>query len=132
MSESRALRRRSAHRISHVAGLAAATLALLGGATLAAAPTASASSAAVGRSACNIKDALPGSVWKTLNWNVNLRSGPGTKYFSYGQLRKGTTFTYHCTYETRDKKTLWYYGTVRQGAHKGQSGWINWAYAGLA
>ncbi|MER7688658.1 SH3 domain-containing protein [Streptomyces sp. NPDC097610] len=116
-------------RISRVAVSSAVALLAAVGGTLATAPTAS---AAVGSSRCNIKDALPGSVWETVARNVNLRSGPGTGYSSYGQLAKGTDFTYHCTYQTKDKKTLWYYATVRQGAHKGEKGWINWEYAGLA
>ncbi|MFD4764013.1 SH3 domain-containing protein [Streptomyces sp. NPDC058439] len=100
---------------------------LLGGA-VALAPAAN----AVGSSKCNIKDAKPGSVWKTTTGNVNLRSGPGTGYSSKGQLAKGTNFTYHCTYKTSDGKNLWYYSTVRQGAHKGVTGWVSWKYAGLA
>ncbi|GAA2965014.1 SH3 domain-containing protein [Kitasatospora cinereorecta] len=100
---------------------------LLGGA-VALAPAAN----AVGSSACNIKDAKPGGVWETSTSNVNLRSGPGTNYSSKGQLGKGTDFTYHCTYKTRDGKGLWYYGTVRQGVHKGVKGWVFWQYAHLA
>lgn len=46
--------------------------------------------------------------------------------------QKGTDFTYHCTYRTSDRKVLWYYGTVRQGAHKGVKGWVSWRYAHLA
>ena len=101
---------------------------LLGGA-VALAPAAN---AAVGSSKCNIKDSKPGSVWETLSSNVNFRSGPGTNYSSYGQLAKGTDFTYHCTYKTSDGKNLWYYSTVRQGAHKGTKGWVSWRYVGLA
>ncbi|WP_433406956.1 SH3 domain-containing protein [Streptomyces sp. CA-146814] len=106
-------------------GLAASIA--LGGA-VALAPAAN----AVGSSKCNIKDALPGGVWETSASNVNLRSGPSTSYSSKGQLKKGTDFTYHCTYKVGNRKGLWYYGTVRQGAHKGTKGWIFWQYAHIA
>src|SRR4051812_12354894 len=99
---------------------------LLGGA-VALAPAAN----AVGSSGCNFNDSVrPGSVWETTTGNVNLRSGPGTGYSSYGQLAQGTDFTYQCTY--KDSAGLWYYGTMREGAHKGTSGWISWQYAALA
>ncbi|WP_416974629.1 SH3 domain-containing protein [Streptomyces sp. 4F14] len=90
------------------------------------------SASAVGSSKCNIDDARPGSVWETSASNVNLRSGPGTNYSSKGQLKKGTDFTYHCTYQTSDRRGLWYYGTVRQGYHKGVKGWVFWQYAHVA
>ncbi|WP_374778580.1 SH3 domain-containing protein (plasmid) [Streptomyces sp. NBC_01310] len=100
---------------------------LLGGVLVAAT-----SASAAGSSTCNIDDAKPGSVWETSTSNVNLRSGPGTGYSSKGQLRSGTDFTYHCSYLTSDGKNLWYYGTVREGYHKGVSGWVSWRYAHLA
>jgi hypothetical protein len=104
------------------------TASLLLGGAVALAPAAN----AVGQSKCNIKDALPGSVWETQTGNVNIRSGPGTNYGSYGQLARGTDFTYHCTNKTSDGKDLWYYSTVRQGPNKGVKGWISWRHAGLA
>ncbi|WP_327357709.1 SH3 domain-containing protein [Streptomyces sp. NBC_01304] len=107
-------------------GIAAATMAMGAAATLMAAPSAS----AVGSSACNAGGAIGN--WKTIKSNVNLRNGPGTGYYSKGQLAKGTVINMKCTWLSKDGKKYWYYGKVRTGYHKGAWGWISWKYAAIA
>ncbi|MER7688270.1 SH3 domain-containing protein [Streptomyces sp. NPDC097610] len=107
-------------------GLAVAAVAMGAAATLVAAPSAS----AVGTSACNAGGAVGN--WKTTVGNLNLRNGPGTNYYSKGQLIKGTVINMKCTWLRKDGQDYWYYGQVRTGAHKGVWGWISWKYAAVA
>ncbi len=101
---------------------AASALAFLAAAsmTLVAAPSASAADS----SACN-------SPWYGLNGHitgsgVNLRTGPGTKYASKGQLSKGTTFYFYCFKEYGYEG--WDYLKVTSGPNKGVKGWVNDRY----
>ncbi|MEV7955255.1 SH3 domain-containing protein [Streptomyces sp. NPDC088141] len=105
-------------------GVAVATVAMGAAANLVAAPSAS----AAGSSACNAGGAIGN--WKTMVGNVNLRNGPGTNYYSKGQLTKGTVINMKCTYAHGQE--YWYYGEVRTGAHKNTWGWISWKYAAIA
>jgi uncharacterized protein YraI len=105
-------------------GVTVATVAMAGAATLVAAPSASAAGAA----SCNHKGPFGG--WKTFVGNVNLRNGPGTGYYSKGQLARGTVINIKCTYLKGQQ--YWYYGQIRTGAHKNAWGWIFHQYAHIA
>ncbi|MCF1593385.1 SH3 domain-containing protein [Streptomyces muensis] len=102
-----------------VSAAAATTAAILGGAILAA-PTASAASLP---KSCTWEWAWPQRMEATSD--VNLRSGPGTKYASLGILFKGARFTEYC-----DKDHDWSYGKVTSGPNNGKWGWVKSDYVG--
>ncbi|MFF1733746.1 SH3 domain-containing protein [Streptomyces sp. NPDC058247] len=78
--------------------------------------TASSASAASG-STCTQQGSM-----KITASNVNLRSGPGTKYRSYGQMSKGTRVGwFSCT-------NGWDWVNVESGAHKGKWGYVYGKY----
>ncbi|MEU6346521.1 SH3 domain-containing protein [Streptomyces sp. NPDC046977] len=99
----------------------AAASALLVGAGIALAPTAS---AAVGSSACtvNIRDQ---DVWPYTD-GLRLRTGPGTTYSALGLLYQKDRLTARCT------KGSWYYVSTdtktRTGLKAGTYGWVSAAY----
>ncbi|MEU2357701.1 SH3 domain-containing protein [Streptomyces misionensis] len=107
-------------RIGRTVAASAIALVAAAGATLAAAPTAS----AVGSSACT---------GGTLNWSghiqraslVNLRSGPGTSYSSYGLVSNGTRLTLVCHKTVNHGYSYgWDYVKIRSGSHAGTYGWV--------
>jgi uncharacterized protein YgiM (DUF1202 family) len=81
--------------------------------------SAEASTAAVGTSACG-KTYAKGYWWTYLRQNVNLRSGPGTKYTSYGLVLKYDGVEVKC----KAKVAGWMRVYVQNGQMKGRTGWV--------
>lgn len=111
--------RRFSRRLKQTAAVSVATVALAGG-TLALAPTAS----AVGKSACgNVTFNWPGHIQRAKL--VNLRSGPGTSYSSYGMVSNGTRLTFICYKAGSKTKDYWDYVKITSGPHSGTYGWVD-------
>lgn len=106
-------------KLSRTTKLAAAgvTAALL--TVPAVAGSAEASTAAVGTSACG-KTYPKGYWWTYPTENLNLRSGPGTKYTSYGLILKYEGVEVKC----KAKVAGWMRVYVQNGQMKGRTGWV--------
>ncbi|MGW0881401.1 SH3 domain-containing protein [Streptomyces sp. NPDC002671] len=112
---------RPSGRLKRTAVVSAISLALAGG-VLAVAPAAS----AVGQSACYSPTYnMAGHVTTD---GVNLRSGPGTSYSSYGLLYSGTRLTWICEDPYSSTGYDWDYVKIRSGAHSGTYGWVYGKY----
>ncbi|MES9520797.1 SH3 domain-containing protein [Streptomyces capoamus] len=81
--------------------------------------SAEASPAAVGASACG-KTYPKGYWWTYPTKNINLRSGPGTKYSSYGLILKDDGVEVKC----KAKTAGWMRVYVLNGQLKGRTGWV--------
>lgn len=58
--------------------------------------------------------------------NVNIRSGPGTNYSSYGQVNKGDTFEFISL--VADNNPTWVKVKMTSGNQKGTIGYIVYEY----
>jgi uncharacterized protein YraI len=81
--------------------------------------SAEASTVTIGTSACG-KTYAKGYWWTYPTENVNLRSGPGTKYTSYGLVLKGGGVEVRC----KAKAAGWMRVYVLNGQLKGRTGWV--------
>ncbi|MFF9458043.1 SH3 domain-containing protein [Streptomyces flaveolus] len=110
--------------MTRTAAVSVAALSLAGGA-VALAPSAS---AAVGKSGCSsITFNASGFIQRAQL--VNLRSGPGTSYSSYGLVSNGTRLTYICYKSpTSSGGRYWAYVKITSGAHAGTYGWVDRYY----
>ncbi|MFK0179664.1 SH3 domain-containing protein [Streptomyces xanthochromogenes] len=106
---------------SRAMALTSAVLIAAAGATLAAAPAASAVSIP---SQCQYQWNEPRNARTTTD--VNLRTGPSTSYTSIGLLTTGTGFTHYCLAYPNGNNWAW--GKVTSGANAGRAGWVYYNY----
>lgn len=76
----------------------------------------------------NVSDSISkGCFYQVLYNNVNIRSGPGTNYPSYGLLQKGDGLyrvDFNPGVKTDSQGYKWYHLNVMTGANTGVSGWV--------
>lgn len=73
------------------------------------------------------RDISRGCFYKVLYNNVNIRSGPGTNYPSYGHLQKGDGLfrtDFNPGQKNDSQGYTWYHLNVMTGTNTGVSGWV--------